>query len=168
MTSYQNNTKPLEDTYLVLQSRTAIKNGVSYTWRLNKPIVINENAYLSVVERYYESFTAAANGTLPYVIRLVPNSSSIIHPQNATTTAVNEGTIVDIGYDHEPASRVIEVKLPSQQTINEITIELTKTLSERDVIASVPHFIIIVKIVEREPKDLYFGTLNNITQRSRL
>jgi hypothetical protein len=168
MTSYQNNTKPLEDTYLVLQSRTAIKDGVSYTWRLNKPIVINENAYLSVVERYYESFKVAANNALPYVIRLVPNSSSIIHPINASTSAVNEGTIVDIGYDHEPASRVIEVKLPSQQTINEITIELTKTLEGRDVISSVPHFIIIVKIVEREPKDLNFGTLNNITQRSRL
>jgi hypothetical protein len=169
MTSVQNVVKPLEDTYLILQSRTAVKSGISYTWRLNNPIVINENAYLSVVERYYESFTAAANGALPYVIRLVPNSSSIVHPVNATpSTAVNAGCIIDIGYDHESASRVIEVKLPPQQTINQITIELTKTLSGNAVIASVPEFLIIVKIVEREPKVLRYGTLNNVRQLARL
>ena len=170
MTTYENVVKPLEDTYLILQSRTAVKAGISYTWTLNRPIVINENAYLSVVERYYESFTTSANGALPYVIRLVPNSSSIVHPVNATpTTAVNEGCIIDIGYDHEPASRVIEVKLPSQQTINQITIELTKTLSGNAVIASVPEFLIIVKIVEREPRNLNYGTLNNVRQQlSRL
>jgi hypothetical protein len=169
MTSVQNVVKPLEDTYLILQSRTAVKAGISYTWRLNNPIVINENAYLSVVERYYESFTTSANGALPYVIRLVPNSSSIVHPVNATpSTAVNTGTIIDIGYDHEPASRVIEVKLPPQQTINQITIELTKTLSGNAVIASVPEFLIIVKIVEREPKVLRYGTLNNVRQLARL
>jgi hypothetical protein len=169
MTTYENVVKPLEDTYLILQSRTAVKAGISYTWTLNSPIVINENAYLSVVERYYESFTTSANGALPYVIRLVPNSSSIVHPVNATpATAVNAGCIIDIGYDHEPASRVIEVKLPSQQTINQITIELTRTLSGNAVIASVPEFLIIVKIIEREPRNLNYGTLNNITQRSRL
>ena len=168
MATYQNVVKPLDDEYLVLQSRTAVKNGITYTWTLNKPIEINENAYLSVVERFYESYSIPANGALPYLIRLVPNSSSFNHPINASTSAVNEGTIIDIGYDHEPASRQIEVKLPSQQTINQITIELTKTFEGRAVISSVPHFIIIVKIVEREPKILNFGTLNNVMQRSRL
>jgi hypothetical protein len=92
-----------------------------------------------------------------------------VHPVNATpATAVNAGCIIDIGYDHEPASRVIEVKLPSQQTINQITIELTRTLSGNAVISSVPEFLIIVKIIEREPRNLNYGALNNITQRSRL
>jgi hypothetical protein len=169
MTTYENVVKPLEDTYLILQSRTAVKTGISYTWTLNSPIVINENAYLSVVERFYESYTIPANGALPYVIRLVPNSSSIVHPVNATpATAVNAGCIIDIGYDHEPASRQIEVMLPSKQTINQITIELTKSLSGNAVISSVPEFLIIVKIIEREPRNLNYGTLNNITQRSRL
>jgi hypothetical protein len=165
MATYTNNIKPLEDTYLILQSRTAVKSGTYYNWTLSRPIQINENAYLSVVERFYEGYTAAANGALPYLIRMIPNSSSIVHPVNATpSTAVLEGTIIDIGYDHEPASRQIEVQLPSQQTINEFTIQLTRTLTGRAEISSVPEFVIIIKIVEREPRNLRYGALNNIQQ----
>jgi len=163
MASYQNVVKPLEDTYLILQSRTAVKAGTYYTWTLSRSIEINENAYLSVVERFYESYSVPVNGAMPYLIRMIPNSSSIVHPVNATpATAVNEGTIIDIGYDHEPASRQIEVQLPPKQNINEITIQLTKTLSGNAVIASVPEFLIVLKIVEREPPVLKYGTLNNI------
>jgi hypothetical protein len=168
MTSVQNVVKPLEDTYLILQSKTAIKAGTFYTWRLNNSIVINENAYLSVVERFYEKNTAHGSNKLPMLIRLLPNSSSIVHPVNPTPeTAVLEGTIIDIGFDHEPASRTIEVKLPSQQNINELTIQLTNTFYGNAEVTTT-EFIIIVKIVEREPKVLRYGALNNITQRSRL
>lgn len=168
MTSVQNVVKPLEDTYLVLQSKTAIASGTFYTWRLNNAIVINENAYLSVIERFYEKNTAHSSNKLPYLIRLLPNSSSVVHPVNANNgTAVLEGTIIDIGYDHEPASRTIEVKLPSQQTINELTIQLTNSFYGNATVATT-EFIIIVKIVEREPRVLKYGALNNITQRSRL
>ena len=163
MSSYQNVVKPLEDTYLILQSRTAVKAGTYYTWTLSRSIEINENAYLSVVERFYESYSVPANGAMPYIIRMIPNSSSIVHPVNAKPAeAVNEGTIIDIGYDHEPASRQIQVQLPPKQNINEITIQLTKTLTGNAVIASVPDFLIILKIVEREPPVLKYGTLNNI------
>lgn len=168
MTSVVNVVKPLEDTYLVLQSKTAIASGTFYTWRLNNAIVINENAYLSVIERFYEKNTAHSSNKLPYLIRLLPNSSSVVHPVNANNgTAVLEGTIIDIGYDHEPASRTIEVKLPSQQTINELTIQLTNSFYGSATVTAT-EFIIIVKIVEREPRVLKYGALNNITQRSRL
>lgn len=167
MTSVQNVVKPLEDTYLVLQSKTAIASGTFYTWRLNNAIVINENAYLSVIERFYEKNTAHGSNKIPYLIRLLPNSSSVVHPVNASTDSVLEGTIIDIGYDHEPASRQIEVKLPSQQTINEITIQLTNSFYGNATVTAT-EFIIIVKIVEREPRVLKYGALNNITQRSRL
>jgi len=168
MASVQNVVKPLEDTYLILQSKTAVKTGTFYTWRLNNSIVINENAYLSVVERYYEKNTSHGNNKLPMLIRLLPNSSSIVHPVNPEpATAINEGTIIDIGYDHEPATRTIEVKLPSQQNINELTIQLTNSFYGNAEV-SATEFIIIVKIVEREPKVLRYGALNNITQRSRL
>ena len=168
MTSVVNVVKPLEDTYLVLQSKTAIASGTFYTWRLNNAIVINENAYLSVIERFYEKNTSHSSNKLPYLIRLLPNSSSVVHPVNANNgTAVLEGTIIDIGYDHEPASRTIEVKLPSQQTINELTIQLTNSFYGNATVATT-EFIIIVKIVEREPRVLKYGALNNITQRSRL
>jgi hypothetical protein len=169
MTSVQNVVKPLEDTYLILQSKTAVKTGTFYTWRLGNPIVINENAYLSVIERFYEKNTAHGSNKLPMLIRLLPNSSSIVHPVNtpAGATAVLEGTIIDIGYDHEPATRTIEVKLPSQQNINELTIQLTNSFYGNAEV-SATEFIIIVKIVEREPRVLRYGALNNITQRSRL
>jgi hypothetical protein len=91
-----------------------------------------------------------------------------VHPVNPTpATAVLEGTIIDIGYDHEPATRTIEVKLPPQQNINELTIQLTKSFYGNEEV-SATEFIIIVKIVEREPRVLRYGALNNITQRSRL
>jgi hypothetical protein len=168
MTSVQNVVKPLEDTYLILQSKTAVKVGTFYTWRLSNPIVINENAYLSVIERFYEKNTSHGNNKLPMLIRLLPNSSSIVHPVNPEpATAVLEGTIIDIGYDHEPASRTIEVKLPPQQNINELTIQLTHSFYG-NAEPTATEFIIIVKIVEREPRVLRYGALNNITQRSRL
>ena len=168
MTSVVNVVKPLEDIYLVLQSRTAIKSGAFYTWNFNTPIEINENAYAKIVARAFESYTADANGSIPYMIRLLPMSNSIKHPRNASSSAVNEGCLLDIAYDHRDASQAIEVKLPSQQAITELTIEITKTLTGNAVVSSMPEFVIVLRVAEREPKYLKYGALNNITQRSRL
>ena len=163
MTTVERNVKPLEDVYLVLQSKTAIMSGTYYTWNFQTSIEINENAYLSVVERFYEKNKAHENNEMPYLIRLLPNSSSVVHPRNLNGTAVLEGTIVDIGYDHEPASRQIEVKLPSQQSINQLTVQVTNSFYGNAAIAT-SEFIIIVKITEREPKYLTYGALNNFRQ----
>ena len=168
MTSVVNVVKPLEDIYLVLQSRTAIKSGAFYTWNFNTPIEINENAYAKIVARAFESYTMDANGSIPYMIRLLPMSNSIKHPRNASSSAVNEGCLLDIAYDHRDASQAIEVKLPSQQAITELTIEITKTLTGNAVVSSMPEFVIVLRVAEREPKYLKYGALNNITQRSRL
>lgn len=171
MTTLESVVKPLEDVYLILQSRTAIKSGAFYTWNFNTPIEINENAYAKIVARAFESYSIEANGAMPYMIRLLPTSNSIRHPRNAhaqdaTPVIVNEGTIIDIAYDHRPADGAIEVKLPSQQAITEITLQITKTL-EGTAAVSV-EFIIVLRVAEREPKYLKYGALNNITQRSRL
>jgi hypothetical protein len=168
MTTYENVVKPLEDVYLILQSRTAIKSGAFYTWNFNSPIEINENAYAKIVARAFESYTIEANGAMPFMIRMIPTSNSIKHPRNASTSAVNEGCLLEIAYDHRPADQAIEVKLPSQQAINDMTIEVTKTLTGNAAVSSMPEFIIVLRIAEREPKYLNYGTLNNITQRSRL
>lgn len=168
MTTYENVVKPLEDVYLILQSRTAIKQGAFYTWNFNSPIEINENAYAKIVARAFESYSIEANGAMPYMIRMIPTSNSIKHPRNASTSAVNEGTIIDIAYDHRSADQAIEVKLPSQQAITEINLQITKTLEGNAVVSSMPEFIIVLRVAEREPKYLNYGTLNNITQRSRL
>lgn len=168
MTTLESVVKPLEDVYLILQSRTAIKSGAFYTWNFNTPIEINENAYAKIVARAFESYSIEANGAMPYMIRLLPTSNSIRHPRNASTSAVNEGCLLEIAYDHRPADGAIEVKLPSQQAITEITIQITKTLEGSDAVSSMPAFIIVLRVAEREPKYLKYGALNNITQRSRL
>ena len=164
MTTVERNVKPLEDVYLILQSRTAIKSGAFYTWNFNSPVEINENAYAKVVARVYESYSPEANGAMPYLIRMIPSSNSIKHPRNASTSAVNEGTIIDIGYDHREASQAIEIKLPSQQAINEITLEVTRTLTGNAPVSSMPEFLIVLRITEREPKYLTYGALNNYRQ----
>jgi hypothetical protein len=162
----ENVVKPLEDVYLVLQSRTAIKTDAFYTWNFNTPVEINENAYAKIVARAFESYSMEANNAMPYMIRLIPTSSSIKHPRNASTTAVNEGCLLDIAYDHRSADQAIEVKLPSQQSINEITLQVTKTLEGTAAVSI--EFIIVLRIAEREPKYIRYGALSNITQRSRL
>ena len=167
MTTVESVVKPLEDVYLVLQSRTAIKANSFYTWNFNTPIEINENAYAKVVARAFETYKIDANDALPYMIRMIPTSNSIKHPRNANpATAVNEGTLIDIAYEFREASQAIEVKLPSQQSINEITLQVTKTLEGTAAITQ--EFIIVLRISEREPKYIKFGALSNITQRSRL
>ena len=157
--------KPLEDVYLVLQSRTAVKAGAYYTWNLNTAIEINENAYAKVVAYAFESYKIEADGALPYMIRMIPTSNSIKHPRNANGAAVNEGALLEIAYDFRAASQAIELKLPSQQAINEITLEVVKTLSGNTAITTPPEFIIVLKINEREPRNLMFGALNNVNQR---
>jgi len=165
MATFQNNIKPLEDTYIVLQSKSATVSGSYYTWSLNNPIQINENAYLSVVERFYSLNKAHEQNEIPILLRLIPNSSSFVHPTNRNpSTYINEGTIIDIGYDHEPASRQIEVKLPPQQNISEFIIQLTNTFEGNTAMSSPPEFLVILKIVEREPRNLRYGALNNIQQ----
>lgn len=165
MASLEKVVKPLEDVYLVLQSRTAVKSGAFYTWNLNSAIEINENAYAKVVAYAFESYKIEADGALPYMIRMIPTSNSIKHPRNANGTAVNEGALLEIAYDFRPASQAIELKLPSQQAINEITLEVVKTLSGNTAITTPPEFIIVLKINEREPINLMFGALNNLNQR---
>jgi len=165
MATYQNVIKPLEDTYIVLQSKSATVAGSYYTWSLNTPIQINENAYLSVVERFYSLNKAHEQNEIPILLRLIPNSSSFVHPVNRNpANFINEGTIIDIGYDHEPASRQIEVKLPPQQNINEFIIQMTNSFEGNTAMSSAPEFIVIIKIVEREPRVLRYGALNNIQQ----
>lgn len=162
----ENVVKPLDDVYLILQSRTAIKTGAFYTWNFNTPVEINENAYAKIVARAFESYSIEANGAMPYMIRMIPTSNSIKHPRNASTSAVNEGCLLEIAYDHRSADQAIEVKLPSQQSINEITLQVTKTLEGTAAVSI--EFIIVLRIAEREPKYIRYGALSNITQRSRL
>jgi hypothetical protein len=165
MATYTNNIKPLEDTYIVLQSKSATVAGSYYTWSLNQPIQINENAYLSVIERFYSLNKTHENNEMPILLRLIPNSSSFVHPINRNpSTYINEATIIDIGYDHEPASRQIEVKLPPQQNISEFIIQMTNTFEGNTAMTHIPEFLIIIKIVEREPRNLRYGALNNIQQ----
>jgi hypothetical protein len=157
--------KPKRDRYLFLNSKASLRavdgtNTLNYTWRLNSPIEINENAYLQVVSRSYESYVLEATNNEPYVIRLISTSSpSIVH--TSTTTSITQGTIIDIGYNFRDADKAIEIELPPATPINEIILSINNDLSTNVGIATTMEFLIVLKITEREPENLVYGSLNN-------
>ena len=159
--------KPKRDRYLFLNSKASLRavNGtdtLNYTWRLNSPIEINENAYLQVVSRSYESYVLEATNNKPYVIRLISTSSpSIVHTSTRNDSPITQGTIIDIGYNFRDADKAIEVELPPATPINEIILSINNDLSTNVGIATTMEFLIVLKITEREPENLVYGSLNN-------
>jgi hypothetical protein len=160
--------KPKRDKYLFLNSKASLRttdgnNTLNYSWRLNSPIEINENAYLQVVNRTYEPYVLENATTLePYVIRLISTSSpSIVHTATRDGTPITQGTIIDIGYPFRDADKAIEVELPPATAINDITLSINNDLSTNTGIATTIEFMIVLKITEREPETLVYGSLNN-------
>jgi hypothetical protein len=159
--------KPKRDRYLILNSKASLRttdgnNTLNYSWRLNNPIDINENAYLQVVSRSYVPNVLEATTSIPYVIRLISTSSpSIVHTTTKSDTPITQGTIIDIGYIFRDADKAIEVELPPATAINDITISINNDLSTNTGIATTIEFMIVLKITEREPEYLVYGALNN-------
>jgi len=159
--------KPKRDKYLFLNSKASLRttdgnNTLNYNWRLNSPIEINENAYLQVVSRSYVPNVLEATSSIPYVVRLISTSSpSIVHTTTKNDTPITQGTIIDIGYIFRDADKAIEVELPPATAINDITLSINNDLSTNTGIATTIEFMIVLKITEREPETLVYGSLNN-------
>lgn len=162
--------KPKRDRYLILNSKASLRtndggntNTLNYSWRLNSPIDINENAYLQVVSRVYTPYVLENATTLnPNIIRLISTSSpSIVNTATRDDTPITQGTIIDIGYVFRDADKAIEVELPPATSINDITLSINNDLSTNVGIAKTIEFIIVLKITEREPESLVYGSLSN-------
>jgi len=161
--------KPNRDRYLFLNSKASLRendsadtNTLNFSWRLNNSIDINENAYLQVVSRSYVPNVLEATTSIPYVIRLTSISSpSIVNTSTRNDTPITQGTIIDIGYIYRNADKAIEIEMPAQTSINDISISINNNLYTNLGIPKTIDFIIVLKITEREPQYLTYGSLNN-------
>jgi hypothetical protein len=137
-----------------------------YTWQLESPIEINENALIQIVDRAFTDIpTADANK--PIAIRMYDISSqSTINTQNLSTnnTSFYQGKIIDIGQPVRTFPNDIKLEI-QPQVIDKITLSLNHGISTSTGVSSAMEFVIMIKITEKEPTMLEFGSLNNINTR---
>ena len=133
-----------------------------YTWDLESPIELNENGLLQVVHREFYNVPTNDKGKL-IVMRLQDISTkSIVNTKNTSENGdFNGGIVVDIGLENRllPNEIVLEI---NPQTINRITLSLNHDISGTAGFHSVIEFLVILKVVEKEPSVIEYGTLNNI------
>jgi len=76
-------------------------------------------------------------------------------------TRTTQGKILDIGIPNKPFITDINFEI-QPQTINRITLFIDDGISTNTGIAGNVEFFISLKIVEKEPSVIEYGTLNNI------
>ena len=134
-----------------------------YSWQLDNPIEVNENALIQVVDRVFEDIPTLKEN-IPIAIRMYDiGTQSIVNTQNLSRNnkSFNTGKIIDIGI----ANRIIpnDIKLEIQpQVIDRISLGLNFGISAEDGISARIEFLITLKVTEQEPNMLEFGSLNNL------
>ena len=134
-----------------------------YSWELDTPIELNENGTLQVVHREFSDTTNTDYKNKILVVRMHDISTkSIVNTKNIGNNAdFNGGIVVDVGVLNRllPNEIVIEI---NPQVINRITLSLNQDVSGFAGIHTHLDFLVIIKVVEKEPSVIEFGTLNNI------
>lgn len=134
-----------------------------YSWELDTPIELNENGTLQVVHREFSDTTNADYKNKILVIRMHDISTkSVVNTKNIGNNAdFNGGIVVDVGVLNRilPNEIVIEI---NPQVINRITLSLNQDVSGFAGIHTHLDFLVIIKVVEKEPSVIEYGTLNNI------
>jgi hypothetical protein len=133
-----------------------------FVWDLINPIELNENGTLQIVDRVYNN----ASATTIYTIRILDISSQCVIDTldgSAIPTQINltQGKIIDIGIPNKPFITDISFEI-QPQTINRITLLIDDGISTNTGIAGNIEFFIALKVVEKEPSVIEYGTLNNI------
>ncbi len=133
-----------------------------YTWELESPIEINENALLQVVHR--EFFDVPTNDKDKLIVMRLHDIStkSVVNTKNTSENAdFNGGVVVDIGLNNRllPNEIILEI---NPQTIDRITLSLNHDISGTAGFHSVIEFLVLLKVVEKEPTLIEYGTLNNL------
>lgn len=133
-----------------------------YTWDLESPIELNENGLLQVVHREFYNVPTNDKGKL-IVMRLHDISTkSVVNTKNTSeNTDFNGGIVVDIGLENRllPNEIVLEI---NPQIINRITLSLNHDISGTAGFHSQIEFLTLLKVVEKEPSVIEWGTLNNL------
>ena len=134
-----------------------------YVWELDSPVVVDENALIQVVDRQFTGIETADIET-PIVIRMHELSSkSVVHTQNRSrfNDSFYTGSIVDIGKPDRKLPNDIKLEI-KPQNIHKISLSINQGLSTSAGISTNIEFVIILKITEKEPTMLEYGSLNNI------
>jgi len=135
-----------------------------YSWELETPIEINENALISVVDRQFENIPSA-DANKPIVIRMFEiGTKSIVNVKNTSSNQFDtfyQGRILDMGLPERNIKNDIKLEI-NQQMIDRITLNVNHGLTSNSGCKFDTDFIIILKIQEKEPSMLEYGNLNNI------
>jgi len=138
-----------------------------YVWDLDESIVIDENAILQVVDRQYiiqnrDMGEPDVITEKPIVVRIHEiGSKSIVNAKNLPNNDFASGKIIDIGKPNRFLPNDIKLELNSE-TINRIVLSLDYDITRRTGFIKDDEFVIILKIAEKEPSLLEYGSLNNI------
>jgi len=133
-----------------------------YTWDLESPIELNENGLLQVAHREFYNVPTNDKGKL-IVMRLHDISTkSIVNTKNTSENGdFNGGIVVDIGLENRLLPNEIFLEI-NPQTINRITLSLNHDISGTAGFHSQIEFLVMLKVIEKEPSVIEYGTLNNI------
>ena len=134
-----------------------------YAWNLQNPIEINENALIQVVDRQFTGIESADIDT-PIVIRMFEVSSkSTVNTLNSSRNNASfyTGTIIDMGKPDKKFPSDIKLEI-APQNIQRIILSLNQGISSESGIDYGTEFIIILKVTEKEPTMIEYGSLNNM------
>jgi len=134
-----------------------------YVWELDTPVEVDENALIQVVDRAYTN-VPTANANLPIVIRMYDISTkSVVNTIN--NSEINDsfylGKIIDIGKADRNFPNDIKFEI-QPQNIHRISLSLNYGISDSSGVNSDIEFVILMKITEKEPSLIEYGSLNNI------
>lgn len=135
-----------------------------FSWELESPIEINENALISVVDRQFENIPSA-DVNKPLVIRMFElGTKSIVNVKNTSSNQFDtfyQGRILDMGLPERSIKNDIKLEI-NQQMIDRITLSVNHGLTSSAGCKFDTDFVIILKIEEKEPAMIEYGNLNNI------
>ena len=140
-----------------------------YVWELDTAVEVDENALLQVVDRAYTNIPVA-NINDPIVIRMYEISTkSVVNTINNSSfinnSAINDsfylGKIIDVGKPDRNFPNEIKFEI-QPQNIHRITLSLNHGISDSSGVNFDMEFVILMKITEKEPSIIEYGSLNNI------
>lgn len=133
-----------------------------YTWDLDTPISINENALLSIVERQFLNIPSGdANKLISIKIHDIGTQSIVNTRNTGINTDFNGGILLDIGKPDRVVPNDIKLEI-NQQVINRITLSINHDITSSAGFAYSNEFVIVMKVSEKEPSIIEYGALNNI------
>jgi len=135
-----------------------------FTWDLKTSIDLNENGLIQIVDRVFMN-TSGLSLTQIFTFRILEISTlSVINSHDKSGLSNQSdipGYILDVGIVNKLIRN--DVKLEIQpQIINRITMSVDETITQQQGISGDVEFYISLKIVEKEPSIIEYGSLNNI------